>query len=132
MKLLTKEQIISVNDRKTADIQVPEWGGAIRLVVMSGAERDAFHASREGRKTGLSDFEAALLAATIVDAEGKHVFTAEDIESLSSKNKDVLDRLSSEAATLNGFGAKAQENAEKNSVAATSGDSGSASPSTLE
>ncbi|WP_087686809.1 hypothetical protein [Pandoraea sp. PE-S2R-1] len=132
MNILSKDQILAANDRKTVDVPVPEWGGVIRLAVMTGAERDSFHASREGRGTGIGDFEAALLAATIVGADGNQVFSIDDIESLRGKNKDVLDHLAGEAATLNGIGQKAQENAEKNSDAAPSGASGSDSPVTSE
>ncbi|VVD74423.1 hypothetical protein [Pandoraea commovens] len=132
MNVLSKEQILTADDRKIKDVPVPEWGGAVRLAVMSGAERDAFHASRERGTGSLGEFEANLLAATIVGLDGKQVFTVENVEALRDKNKDVLDMLANEAALLNGIGRAAQENAEKNSEAAPSGDSGSGSPSTSE
>ncbi|VVE90400.1 hypothetical protein [Pandoraea bronchicola] len=132
MKVLSKDQILAANDRKTIDVPVPQWGGVVRLAVMSGAERDAFHSSREGGTGTLGEFEASILAATIVDADGNQVFTTEDIDALRTKNKDVLDMLTSEAAKLNGIGQAALESAEKNSEAAPSGDSGSGSLSTSE
>lgn len=132
MNLLNRDEILAANDRKTKDVPVPEWGGVIRLAVMSGTERDAFHSARESLSSSLGDFESALLAATIVGADGRLIFSADDIKLIRDKNKDLLDKLAAEAAALNGIGTKAQETAEKNSEAAPSGDSGSVSHSTSE
>ena len=40
--LLNKEQIQSVSDLETQDVEVPEWGGTVRLKSLTGAERDRF------------------------------------------------------------------------------------------
>ena len=42
MTLLTKSAILAANDLKTQDVDVPEWGGAVRVRAFSGRERDAF------------------------------------------------------------------------------------------
>ena len=40
--ILSRDQILSVNDRKTEVVTVPEWGGDVIVSVMSGEQRDAY------------------------------------------------------------------------------------------
>jgi phage terminase large subunit-like protein len=122
--MLTKEQIFAARDLATEDVDVPEWGGAVRITVMSGRAREALmDALAEPQKT--SRFQALMLSSTIVDDAGAPVFTADDVEQLREKNTDVLTRLVEVAMRLNKIGAKSTEEAEKNSEAAQSGSSGS-------
>ncbi|MDR6447484.1 hypothetical protein J2794_003600 [Paraburkholderia terricola] len=125
--MLTKEQIFAARDLQTEDVDVPEWGGAVRITVMGGKARDALmEALAEPQTT--SRFQSLVLASTVVDDGGAPVFTAKDVEQLSEKNTEVLTRLVSVAMRLNKIGTKATEDAEKNSEAALSGSSGSDLP----
>ena len=45
MTLLSKTAILTANDLQTEDIEVPEWGGAVRVRNFTGRERDAFESS---------------------------------------------------------------------------------------
>ena len=45
MSLLSKTAILTANDLQTEDVEVPEWGGAVRVRSFTGRERDAFEAS---------------------------------------------------------------------------------------
>lgn len=128
MTRLTAEQILAAIDVGGEDVTVPEWGGDIRIGVMSGLGRDEFISATSG-KVPVSRFQALLLAASMVDENGQPSFSVDQVELLQGKNKDVLDRLTAIAMRVNGIGKKAAEDLEKNSEAATSGDSGSASPS---
>ena len=72
MGLLTKERILAVDDIVTEDVDVPEWGGTVRVRGLSGTERDAFESSmieRRGKKveTNLTNLRAKLVAASVVD-----------------------------------------------------------------
>jgi len=42
---LNKEQILRADDLKTEEVDVPEWGGSVRVRVLTGTERDAFESS---------------------------------------------------------------------------------------
>ena len=42
MTLLSKTAILCANDLKTEDVDVPEWGGAVRVRSFTGRARDAF------------------------------------------------------------------------------------------
>ena len=102
MSLLTKAQILQADDLPTEDVQVPEWGGTVRVRTMTGKERDEFESSivqlkQQGRKTtterDLSNARAKLLSRTIVDAQGKLLFTMKDIEALGAKSARALDSI---------------------------------------
>ena len=45
MTYLSRDTILQREDIKTEDVEVPEWGGTVRVRGMSGVERDAFEAS---------------------------------------------------------------------------------------
>ena len=125
--MLTKEQIFAARDLQTEDVDVAEWGGSVRISVMSGRTREALMDVLQ-EPQAISRFQALVLASTIVGDDGAAVFSEGDIEQLRDKSPDVLVRLVDVAMRLNKIGAKATEDAEKNSVAASSGSSGSDSP----
>lgn len=92
--MLTKEQILSVSDIKTEQIDVPEWGGSVKIKVMTGTERDAFEQSVvEGQKTDLRNIRARFCSIIIVDDDGKRLFTDADISALGKKSGTALGRI---------------------------------------
>jgi hypothetical protein len=125
--MLTKEQIFAARDLQTEDVDVPEWGGTVRVSVMSGKTREALMDLLQAPQA-TSRFQALVLASTVVDENGAPVFVESDIEQLRDKSTDVLVRLVDVAMRINKLGARAAEDAEKNSGAAPSGSSGSGSP----
>ena len=44
MTLLSKTAILAAQDLQTEDVEVPEWGGAVRVRSFTGRERDVFEA----------------------------------------------------------------------------------------
>ena len=80
MTLLSKTAILCANDLQTEDVEVPEWGGAVRVRSFTGRERDAFEASMvrgEGkdRKVDLTNMRARLASVgghcTVDSAPGR-------------------------------------------------------------
>ena len=113
--LLNREAILSVKDTHQEVVHVEEWGGSVCIRAMSGAERDDFRAAIEGTDTSLvGKYEAPLLALTLVDEEGKRLFTIDDVEALRAKSAKVLDKLTQIAMRVNGMSEEAQEEAAKN------------------
>lgn len=118
---LTKDQILEANDLKTEVVDVPEWGGTVRVRTMTGADRDAFEASlmhiqADGqRKPDLSNMRGKLVALTLVDDVGNLMFGMPDIDRLSLKSASALDRVFAVAQRLNGLGVVAEAEAAKNS-----------------
>ena len=105
MALLSRDQILGASDRETQDVEVPEWGGTVRVATMSAGARDAFDASltdSEGNQE-TTNFRAKLVAATVVDEDGERVFGSEDIDALAGHGARAIDRVFDVAARLNGF-----------------------------
>lgn len=103
--ILSREQILSCNDRKTEVVQVPEWGGEVIVSAMSGLQRDAFEASlRAGGEVDLTNARAKLVAASVVDENGSPLFTQEHLLALGAKSYTALDRVADVAQRLNKLG----------------------------
>jgi len=106
--LLNKEQIKTVADIKTQDVEVPEWCGTVRLKSLTGAERDRFEAGvvqGQGRNAtvNLQNLRAKLVAQSAVGEDGKPLFTEEDIKWLGEKSAKALNRLFNAAQELSGL-----------------------------
>jgi hypothetical protein len=129
-RLLSKSAILGASDLKHEDIEVPQWGGTVRVRMMTGLERDEFHqalvADEKGAPAG--KFAAALLAACCVDEHGERLFSMDDMEALQRKSASSLDAPAIVAMRLNGLGPAAKEAAAKNSESDQSDDSGSGLP----
>ncbi len=132
-KILSKADILGSHDMRIKTVEVPEWGGSVRLRSLTGAERDAFEAllvkDIDGKRVpDLANLRAKLLAATIVDEEDRQIFSAGDIAALGKKSAVALDRVFNVAQRLNGMSADAVEEAVKNSDSAPAGASTSDLP----
>ena len=125
---LTKDQILESSDLKNVAVEVPEWGGTVYVRTMTGADRDQFESSMvtvgaDGvRKADTSNLRAKLIALTIVDENGTRLFEASDVDRLGLKSAAAIERVFAAAQGLNGLGAKAEEDAVKNSKANQAGD----------
>ncbi|MCP8707463.1 hypothetical protein [Streptomyces sp. AC04842] len=110
MALLSKEQITSADDRKWEDVPVPEWGGTVRLVGMSGTERNAYQSSLvvlgpngKPQRMNMADQLAKLVGKCLVDENFERLFTDKEIKALGAKNGAVLERLAQIAQRLSGL-----------------------------
>ena len=132
MNLLDRDAILGAQDLPTEDVSVPEWGGTVRVRGLTGSERDAWEASLvQGAGTKharlvLADVRARLLARTIVDEEGKHIFGDGDIKALSAKSAMALERVFKVAQRLSGLTDEDVEELAGNSDSAPSDASGTA------
>jgi hypothetical protein len=119
----TKAAILGAVHLKTESVDVPEWGDGVSVLVseMSGLARDAFFVKKEAGKVPVSESQADLLLATVVDESGALVLDQTDIASLRTQGAIAMDRIAAVAVRLNGMGPAAVEDAVKNSAAAPSG-----------
>ncbi len=120
MKALTKEDMLNQNDIKVQVVQVPEWGGEVSVITLTGTERDAFEQSMletrgEDKVVNLHNMRAKLCVETIVDTNGKRIFDQKDIAALGKKSSAALDRLFSVAQKLCGLGPDDVKELAKNS-----------------
>jgi hypothetical protein len=109
MALLTKDQILSADDRKTKEVPVPEWGGSVLIRTLTGRERDAFEATTvrtKGSKqeSNYENFRARFVAECVVDETGKKLFAHRgEVQMLGNKSVAALQRVFNAAQELNGM-----------------------------
>src|SRR6266568_7439297 len=85
MTLLNKAAILAATDIKTEDVEVPEWGGTVRVRTISAAESMA--TNTEALKDGQGDpafMTAHLLSSCLIAEDGaSEAWTAEDLRALA-------------------------------------------------
>lgn len=123
MTYLTKQQILEARDIRYVDVEVPEWGGKVRVKMMTGTERDAYEASLYEVKAGpdgksdirfnREDMRCKLLARVLVDEQGRRLFADAEIRTLGQKSAAALERVYKEAQRLNALDDEAVAAAEK-------------------
>jgi len=111
---MNREQFLSAISAEIKEIEVAAVGELVRFRVLTGRARDAFHeAVSKGDKT-LSHFEAAIVAATVVDDEGNAMFSQADVETLRDHNATAVAQVAKVAMQVNNIGAEAEAEAAKN------------------
>lgn len=113
--ILTRDQILSVDDLKKERVSVPEWGGDVFVRSLTGTERDRFedHCSKAQGKS-CEGIMALLVALTVVDEHGQRLFTEADIAALGQKSARALGILYETAGRLNAISGKDVEDLAKN------------------
>jgi hypothetical protein len=133
MALLTRAQINESVDRKWEDVDVPEWGGEVRLMELSSADRGYIEAGSvvaqgqnpQLRVESLKTYREKLVAFAMVDENFKRLYTNKEMAELGIKSGAVIERLAAKVQELSGMGRFAQKEAEGNSDAAPSASSDS-------
>jgi len=116
MPLLSAAQILAATDLKYADVDMPEWGGIVRIRVLTGRERNTLEretTGSDGKVTPL--FREKLLVRCLCDESNKPLFQPEQVSALSEKNGVAINKVFEAAMRLNGFTKDTVEDLEKNS-----------------
>lgn len=111
MGYLSAEQILDAADLPFEDVNVPEWGGTVRVRGMSGTDRDRFEAqmlSKDmqsvSKDTALERYRARLAAACLVDEQGRRMFRSDaEVKRLGEKSAQALQRVVDVASRLSGL-----------------------------
>lgn len=109
MALLSKDAIFAADDRRYEVVDVPEWGGSVRLRSLTAKERDNFEAGLQERRGGkvkdnVANFRARLVALCAVDEDNKLLFTnRQEVELLGNKSVAALQRLFDMCNEMNGI-----------------------------
>lgn len=122
---LSAQQILDAADKKYAEVDVPAWGGKVRVQKMSAGDRDSLELAnidKDGNRRPMSNFRAAVCVRCIVDENGKRLFSDKDAAALGEKCSDALMKVYEAAAELNGLGVTEEEMA-GNSVTTPGSDS---------
>ena len=116
MALLTRDAILQAQDIKTEEVDVPEWGGTVRVKMMTGTERDALGAALIGPDgtPDMSLYRLRLVTLCIVGEDNSPLFAIDEVAMLGAKSGTALDRVYRVAERLNDSGAAAVEAARGN------------------
>lgn len=117
MGLLTSANaILQSDDFRYEEIEVPEWGGSLRLKSLSGTERTAVIRMLNQKKDTVDGVYEKVIIFSAVDADGRKIF--EDNQStlsiLQGKDAGVTQRIAMKALELSGLGPNSKDDAEKN------------------
>jgi hypothetical protein len=134
--LLSKDQILAARPLPVEEVEVPEWGGSVRIQGLSAGDADHFNASLQRRNGQVIEMDrefycAKLLALCFVDANNQRVLTEAHVLSLSQQSAMPLTRLTLIAERLSGMRVDGVEQAAKNSASGQPGSSSSGSPPNL-
>lgn len=127
--LLTREQILAATQLPQAQVEVPEWGGAVIVRALTALERDRFEmelvsTSPQGtNQVNLVNARARLVAACCIDEAGHKLFAADDVAALGKLSAAALNRVYEVAAKMSGLQAGATEEQAKNWFVAPADDS---------
>lgn len=109
MGTLSRDQILGADDRKTDEVEVPEWGGSVRIRSMSGAELQEYVRAVAETKDEVDNVDDVLLLVhfSIVDDSGNRLFPAkDDVKLLAEKNIHVLNKIAQACMGVNGLDQK--------------------------
>lgn len=122
--LLNREAILAADDLPYEDVEIPEWGGSVRVWQMDGLTRDKFRRFVAGLKETEYDnyrIEAWVAVHTVGDANRQMLFADSDIETLLKKSATALDKLAAVSLRVNVLAMPDVEALAKNSEPSPSG-----------
>lgn len=128
--LLTASDILDADDIVAEYVEVPEWGGTVKIMGLSGEARNRVGAlmRAEGKKTSedeaLAFFQMRVIAASMVDEDGKRLFSQNDVHKLAAKSAGALQRVYDACARISGLSETAVEDAKQDLKATSSDDTG--------
>ena len=108
------------------EVDIPEWGGKALIRAMSAGDRDRFETYVTTFKS--KDIRARLAVSVLCDADGKLLFTEEDMPAISQLHAKALDRIFEAAIPFNSIGVADVAALKKNSSPTPPDDSSSSSP----
>ncbi len=107
-KLLSKDQILAADRKKYEDVEVKEWGGAVRLQELSASDRDlweseSFTLAADGTsaKFNPKHTRARLVVRCLVDDQGRRLFKDDEVAALGSLSASTMQKLFNKARSLN-------------------------------
>lgn len=124
--VLSREKILGAQDLKYDEVDVPEWGGKVRIRSLTATERAKFeeHTYRVTQRVGAEGVNVEFFAhlvrlrlcvLTIVDENGNRMFADDEEDVLGQKSATGADRVFQASSKLSGLSAQAGIEAGKGS-----------------
>lgn len=111
---MNRDQLFAALEAEVKSVEVKAVNAVLYFKVLTGKARDEFQALISAGDKSASHFEAAIVAATVVDADGTHTFTSDDVATLRTKSAAAVSEIAAKALEVNKIGADAEEAAAKN------------------
>lgn len=103
-KILTADEIIAADDDNYNVVEVPEWGGSIRIRGLTAGEAINFQQQISNSKAK-NEVLVRMVAMVAVDEEGNRIFKGkEQLEALKKKNIRPFLRIQDAFLEMNGLG----------------------------
>jgi len=114
--MLNRDSLFAIQDLKTVDVFVEEWGDSIKLRMLAATERFAVNdaANVDGKFDPVA-FQTKLIEKSAINEDGTPFFLPGDAAAIGAKSANAVAKVFEAAAKLNGLGVPAAEEAEKNS-----------------
>lgn len=112
--LLSKQQIQDVDDLPSKIVNMPEWGGDVKIRTMSAKNRIDFEKINIANKSELETM-IHLIMFSCIDDEGNLLFDDSDFEFLSGKSAKSILKLFQECIEMSTLSQKGLEDKAKNS-----------------
>lgn len=130
--LLTFDEIVAAQDIQHDYVDVPEWGGRVKVKSLTGEERGKVFAAIRAHGKQIHDedeaqsiFYARVIAASMVDEDDKLVIGQKNALALTKKSSAALTRVYKVCARLSGLGDEELEKAKSDLKETPSSDTGS-------
>jgi len=104
MSLLSKEDILN-QPLATEDVDVPEWGGIVRVRELTAKERlELGRSFRQSDEAGqLATYTSLAVGMALVDETGDRLFDNEEMNKLLESSGVVINRLYDVVSRLSGL-----------------------------
>lgn len=119
--ILTKDQIFTANQLQHEDVEIPDWGGSVRIRELTVGEANeirqlAESLSDKGDTLRTEAVSKKTLSLGAIDpSTGGRLFTEEDVERISERKSVGILMLAAAIMSLSGMTPATAEEPEKNS-----------------
>jgi len=80
------DEILSADQAQALKVNVPEWGRDVYVRTMALGDLQSWELScLRAKGEGVDDYRSRYLALCLVDADGKQLFTSEQLKKISGK-----------------------------------------------
>jgi hypothetical protein len=110
-----RAKILSMDDRKTEVVHVPEWGVDIHVYSMTARDKTALQKHILKYEELPDDYFARIVYMCACDESGTRIFTEKDIAELQDKSATAVSRIAEVAMSLSKMNESPEALAEKNS-----------------
>jgi putative heme iron utilization protein len=106
-KVLSAEEILGANDLEPVEVEVPEWGGVVRLRPMTAEQVIEY---QEKVKSGDKRHGAIIMVGMcVVNEDNEPAFTEVQVRQLGKKSLAALQRIQRAALKINGLDDKGEK-----------------------